>query len=159
VRANQVPARTGRIYALRSASAVADSTSNSGATGRGRTPAGHWKVKSDGWNLWGDFYFGIDVGNSCGNSGTPPAEVKRLTLEYAGSTYTIRRHVTAFFKSQLEPKGDFTMTDPNKKILSNTQSSALTVTAKPANGGQDWTCVFAEGQFEELCLDHKQPCM
>jgi hypothetical protein len=118
-----------------------------------------WKVKSGGWNLSGVYYFGIDVGKSCGNSGPPPAKVKRLTLVYGGGTYTIRRHTTALFKTKLEPKGDFSLTDPKKKTLSNAKSSALTVTAKPDGGGQDWTCVFEAEQFEELCLDHKQPCM
>ena len=120
----------------------------------------NWKVKSNGWNPLGNYNFGIVIGeNDCRDSGTPPPKVKRLTLEYGGRTYTIRRHVTALFKTKVEPKGHFTIADPQyKKILTNPNTTPLKVIAKPTSG-KDWVCTFEAGTFQELCLDHKQPCM
>lgn len=117
----------------------------------------HWKLKSSGTNWSGKYNFTIERGNYCTSSGTPPPEVEEVTIDLKGKKVTIERHVSAFLKTRITPKGDFSIVSNNNKIVTNPKSGDVTITVKPGNGtAPEWSCTFPEDTFQLLCL-HKAP--
>jgi len=118
-----------------------------------------WKLKSNGANISGRYNFTINVGNYCTSSGTPPPQVKELTIVVAANSargVTIKPHL---FKTRIKPKGDFEIVPNNDKIVANPNSGTVTITVKPGYGtAPEWSCTFPDGTFQEACLYKGNSC-
>ena len=124
----------------------------------------HWKLKSGGVNVKGQYNFDIFVGNYCTASGTPPATVEEAWVqigENPAKRVQIKRHVlsTHFLKTKITPKGDFASVPGKPHIVANPNSGAVTIIVKPGYGtAPQWSCTFPDTTFQHLCLYKKTKC-